>query len=178
MRLELEGFLLAGDPHARGIIWDLAVDEQKGELYVLSDTRPMRGVAEVRVFDRRGEYLRTIMPLNPTLPRSSVQDLCRKTAREGGAELVIPKLFEPWGEVSMYGDWWHHPQKMTLAPNGDLIMDCQGIGSEFPHPELPFGTISGLSVWKDRLFVVDELNRRIVKCRIIYGKPVKKAPRS
>ena len=48
-------------------------------------------------------------------------------------------------------------------------MDCQGRGSKFPHPELPFGTISALSVWKDRLFVVDVLNRRIVKCRIVYG---------
>jgi hypothetical protein len=45
-------------------------------------------------------------------------------------------------------------------------MDCQGKGSRFPHPELPFGTISALSVWKDRLFAVDMLNRRIVKCRI------------
>ncbi len=55
-------------------------------------------------------------------------------------------------------------------------MDCQGIGSESPHPELPFGSISGLSVWKDRLFVVDELNRRIVKCRIIYGQAEEKGP--
>ncbi len=122
VKLELEEFLLAGDPHARGIIWDLAVDQEKGELYVLSDTRPVRGVAELRVFDRRGKYLRTIMPFNPTLPRSSVRDLCRKTAREGGTELVIPKLFQPWGELSLYGDWWHHPQKIALAPGGDLIM--------------------------------------------------------
>ena len=120
--LELEGFLLAGDPHARGIIWDLAVDEKKGELYVLSDTRLARGVAEVRVFDRRGQYLRTIMPFNPTLPRSRVWDLCEKMAREGQAELVIPKLFEPWGELSPYGDWWHHPQKMALTPDGDLVL--------------------------------------------------------
>ena len=122
VKLELEGFLLAGDPHARGIIWDLAVDQEKGELYVLSDTRPVRGVAELRVFDRRGKYLRTIMPLSPTLPRASVRDLCRQTAREGEAELIVPKLFQPWGERSMYGDWWHHPQKMALAPDGDLIM--------------------------------------------------------
>jgi hypothetical protein len=47
-------------------------------------------------------------------------------------------------------------------------MDCKGKGSAYPHPELPFGTISALSVWKDRLFVVDVLNRRVVKCRIIY----------
>jgi hypothetical protein len=46
-------------------------------------------------------------------------------------------------------------------------MDCQGAGSKHPHPDLPFGSISALSVWKDRLLVVDELNRRIVKCRII-----------
>jgi len=52
-------------------------------------------------------------------------------------------------------------------------MDCRGKGSRFPHPELPFGTISSLSVWKDRLFVVDELNRRIVKCRIVY-EPAKR----
>ena len=34
-------------------------------------------------------------------------------------------------------------------------MDCQGKGSKYPHPELPFGMISALSVWKDRLFAVD-----------------------
>ena len=120
--LELEKFLLAGDPHARGIIWDLAVDESQGELYVLADTRPVRGVPEVRVFDRQGAYLRTIMPFNPNLPPASVRDLCRQTAREMGAELVMPKLFLPWGEPSWYGDWWHHPQKMARAPGGDLIM--------------------------------------------------------
>jgi DNA-binding beta-propeller fold protein YncE len=123
VKLELEGFLLAGDPHARGIIWDLAVNERKGELYVLSDPRPARGMAEARVFDRRGEYLRTVMPLNPTLPHSSVRDLCRKMAREGGTELAIPKLFEvSAGELSIYGPQWNLPQKMALAPNGDLIM--------------------------------------------------------
>ena len=52
-------------------------------------------------------------------------------------------------------------------------LDCQGRGSKFPHPELPFGAISALSVWKDRLFVVDVLNRRIVKCRVIYGQAEK-----
>jgi len=120
--LELEGFLLTGGPHARGTIWDLAVDEAQGELYVLSDTRPVRGVAEVRVFDRRGKYLRTVMPFNPNLPASRVRDLCRTTAHEMGTSLVVPKLFEPFGEPSFYGDWWHHPQKMVLAPNGDLVM--------------------------------------------------------
>jgi len=48
-------------------------------------------------------------------------------------------------------------------------MDCRGKGSRFPHPELPFGAISGLAVWRDRLFVLDEVNRRLVKCRILYG---------
>jgi hypothetical protein len=54
-------------------------------------------------------------------------------------------------------------------------MDCQGKGSAYPHPELPFGTISALSVWEDRLFAVDVLNRRIVKCRIVYDQAKKKA---
>ena len=117
------GVPAGGRSSCAGIIWDLAVDEQKGELYVLSDPRPVQGSAELRVFDRQGEYLRTIMPLNPTLPRSSVRDLCRKTAREGEAELVIPKLFETLcGSLSLYGAWWHLPQKMALAPDGDLIM--------------------------------------------------------
>ena len=57
-------------------------------------------------------------------------------------------------------------------------LDCQGKGSKFPHPELPFGAISAISVWKDRLFVVDELNRRIVKCRIVYGQAEKPRPGS
>ena len=54
-------------------------------------------------------------------------------------------------------------------------MDCKGKGSACPHPELPFGSISALSVWKDRLFVVDGLNRRIAKCRIIYDPAKRKA---
>lgn len=123
VRLELEGFLLAGDPHACGIIWDLAVDERKGELYVLSDPRRVREAPELRVFDRQGEYLRTIMPFHPTLPPSSVRDLCAQTAREGDTELVIPKLFETLcGSLSLYGAYWHLPQKMTLLPDGDLIL--------------------------------------------------------
>jgi len=40
---------------------------RKGELYVLSDTRPVRGVAELRVFDRRGRALRTIT--HPSIQR-------------------------------------------------------------------------------------------------------------
>ena len=123
VRLELEGFLLGGDPHARGIIWDLAVDEKKGELYVLSVPR-MRMAPQIQVFDRRGKYLRTVMPFNPSLPRAGLKDLCWKTALEGGAELVVPKLYETpcWADLAIYGEWWHLPQKMILAPNGDLIM--------------------------------------------------------
>ncbi len=102
VRLELEKFLLDGDPHACGIIWDLAVDEQKGELYMLCEPRRVRGVGEVRVFGRSGEYLRTIMPLNPTLPYSSVRDICHKIAREGGTELIVPKFDLSWGETSFY----------------------------------------------------------------------------
>ena len=78
VRLELEEFLMAGDPRTHGHIWDLAVDEEKGELYVLSDPRRVRGVEELKVYDRNGEYLRTIMPFNPTLPRSSVRDISSK----------------------------------------------------------------------------------------------------
>jgi len=121
--LEFEGFLLSGDPHARAFIWDLAVDDKTGELYVLSAPR-RRACCDVRVFNREGEYLRTIIPFNPTLPHQAVSDLCARKAVEAGVELVVPKLFEIFGAVepSLYGEWWHLPQKLILAPNGDLIM--------------------------------------------------------
>jgi len=53
--------------------------------------------------------------------------------------------------------------------------DCKGKGSAYPHPELPFGSISGLAVWKDKLFVMDVLNRRLVKCNISYDPALKSA---
>ena len=122
VRIELEGFLLGGNVHARALIWDLAVDQRKGELYVLSAARRKSSI-ELRVFDRKGEYLRTVMPLSPTLSKESVSDLCRKTVLEGSTELIVPKLFETCGtEPSLYGEYWHLPQSLALAPNGDLIM--------------------------------------------------------
>ena len=54
-------------------------------------------------------------------------------------------------------------------------IDCRGKGNKYPHPELPFGMISALSIWKDRLFAVDVVNRRVVKCRIIYDLAKRKA---
>ncbi len=53
--------------------------------------------------------------------------------------------------------------------------DCKGKGSKYPHPELPFGNISSLAVWKDKLFVMDVLNRRLVKCNITYDPALKSA---
>ena len=106
VRLELEKFILEGDPHACGIIWDLAVDAQKGELFVLCEPKRVGGVGEVRVFDRSGAYLRTIMPLHPTLPYSSVRDICKEVVREGGTELIVPKYDLSWGEISFYGTFW------------------------------------------------------------------------
>ena len=122
VRIELEEFLLGGNVHARALIWDLAVDEKKGELYVLSAAR-RKSAIELRVFDRQGNYLRTIMPFNPTLTRDSVSDLCRKTVTEDSTELVVPEVFETCGtEPSLYGEYWHLPQSISIAPNGDLIM--------------------------------------------------------
>ncbi len=123
VRLELEGFLFGSDPHARGLIWDLAVNERAGELYVLAVPR-VRSCPEIQVFDRQGRYLRTVMPFNPTLPREKVRDLASGTAVEGGSKLVLPKRFEIFGavETSLYGEWWHFPQKIAVAPDGDLIL--------------------------------------------------------
>ena len=74
-----------------------------------------------------------------------------------------------------------HSVQVISCATGKLVgefgsygnMDCQGPGSKFPHPELPVGIISALSVWQDRLFFVDVLNRRIAKCRIVYGEAEK-----
>jgi hypothetical protein len=71
-----------------------------------------------------------------------------------------------------------HSVQVISCETGKLVgefgsygnMDCQGPGSKCPHPELPVGIISALSVWQDRLFFVDMLNRRIAKCRIVYGE--------
>ncbi len=122
VRLELGEFLLEGDPHACGIIWDLAVDQQKGELFVLCEPKRVGGVGELRVFDRSGAYQRTIMPLNPTLPYSSVRDICQEVVREGGTELIVPKFDLSWGEPSFYGSFWDSHKKISLAPDGDLVI--------------------------------------------------------
>jgi len=122
VRVELESFLLDGDPHACGIVWDLAVDDKKGELYVLCEPKRVGGVGEVRVFDRSGAYLRTIMPFNPTLPHSSVRDICQALVREGGTELTVPKFDLSWGEPSFYGGFWDGHKKIALAPDGDLVI--------------------------------------------------------
>ena len=87
------------------------------------------------------------------------------------------------GRGYLYAAGLHSVQVIDCA-TGKLVgefgsygnLDCQGKGSRFPHPELPFGTISALSVWQDRLFVVDVLNRRIAKCRIVYGQAEKQGP--
>ena len=63
------------------------------------------------------------MPFSPTLPRADVDDLCAGTAMESGTELTRPKLFETLcGSLAIYGAYWHLPQKMILAPDGDLIL--------------------------------------------------------
>jgi len=146
VRLELESFLLDGDPHACGMIWDLAVDEQKGELFVLCEPKRVGGVGEVRVFDRSGAYLRTIMPFNPTLPSSNVRDICQEVVREDGTELIVPKFDLSWGEPSFYGGFWDSHKKIALAPDGDLVISdiyrgkLMRIGTDGSLPEEGWNT--------------------------------------
>lgn len=74
-----------------------------------------------------------------------------------------------------------HSVQIVDTATGELVgdfgsygnADCKGKGSAYPHPELPFGSISALAVWKDKLFVMDVLNRRLVKCRITYDESLK-----
>jgi sugar lactone lactonase YvrE len=84
----------------------------------------VRNPPEVQVFDRQGKYLRTVLPYNPTLARDKVKDLAQGVAVEGGVNLIQPKRFEIFGavETSLYGEWMHFPQKIVVAPNGDLLL--------------------------------------------------------
>ena len=74
-----------------------------------------------------------------------------------------------------------HSVQVIDTESGDLVgefgsygnADCRGAGSEYPHPALPFGSISSLAVWEDKLFVLDVLNRRLVKCNITYDPTLK-----
>jgi hypothetical protein len=74
-----------------------------------------------------------------------------------------------------------HSVQVVDTETGDLVgefgsygnADCRGKGSAYPHPELPFGSISSLAVWKDKLFVMDVLNRRLVRLNITYDPALK-----
>ena len=122
VRLELEDIYLDGDPHAYGFIWDIAIDEKKGEVYVMCEPRRVRGVGEVRVFDRYGAYLRTIMPFNPAVTSDSMDAISQAVVREGGSEFAVPELDLSWGDVNFYGTFWDSQKKIALAPDGDLII--------------------------------------------------------
>src|SRR5262249_54144067 len=65
-----------------------------------------------------------LMPFNPTLPWDRIRDLAQGTVVEGGTTLIVPKRFEIFGavETSLYGEWWHFPQKIAVAPDGDLLL--------------------------------------------------------
>ena len=79
-------------------------------------------------------------------------------ATKHSVQVVDTETGELVGDFGSYGNW-----------------DCKGKGSAYPHPELPFGSISGLAVWKDKLFVMDVLNRRLVKPDISYDPGLKAA---
>jgi len=76
----------------------------------------------VRVFDRQGKYLRTIMPFNPNLPRSSVQDLCRMMAREGRRNWSSRSFSRRFAARSPCTALVASAAKNGGGPNGDLIL--------------------------------------------------------
>ena len=90
-----------------------------------------RDWAQLRAFDSDGNYLQTLMPFNPNLGKDKVKDLCRRIHREDGKDLVVPKVFEVFGEVSfsLYGEGWNTPNRIVVDENGDLIMSNTHRGS-------------------------------------------------
>ena len=152
VRLELEDIFLDGDPHVYGFVWDIAIDEKKGEVYVMCEPRRVRGVGEVRVFDRHGTYLRTIMPFNPAVTSDSMDAISQAVVREGGSEFAVPKLDLSWGDVNFYGTFWDSQKKIALAPDGDLIITdiyrgrLMKIGTDGSLPEMGWSSGKALHV--------------------------------
>jgi sugar lactone lactonase YvrE len=92
----------------------------------------------------------------------------------------INQALDDKGYVYMAGK---HSVQVIDTETGKLVgefgsygnIDCKGKGSAYPNPELPFGNISSLAVWKDKLFAMDVVNRRLAKCRIVYDPALKGA---
>jgi hypothetical protein len=176
-----------GNPRHRDLLQlmdtrGLLVDEQ-GSLYVLAcpraPTRTDEGYWTARdlflskfspsggapVWSRRWEGIvgrgagrvawmqTTCVCLNPRLHQALDGKGYLFVANKFSVQVIDCKSGRRVGEFGSYGN-----------------MDCLGKDSAYPHPELPFGTIAAVAVWKDRLFVVDAMNARIAKCRITYSE--------
>ncbi len=119
MRAAFDGFVGA-DPYVMGRVRGLAVDA-KGELYVLEQSYDghFPGPFGLRVYDRGGTYLRTLMPFPANLKAADLADF---KVIEGPEGTYLP--------CNQYSVWPHiHPYisdrvklSQSILPDGTLLL--------------------------------------------------------
>ncbi len=125
-RATLEKYL-GWDGNTLSPVASLAVGE-KGELYVLMRSWVSRGRTELRVFDRNGKYLRTLMPYSAKTPperTKSVGHLMIDGQR-------IPIVFSGHAHALHPLAMGLKDQTMAWNPNGHLVV-VSSIGTAFEH---------------------------------------------
>jgi len=130
VRLGLTGKLkrhVGCDPHAFRTIVGLAVSA-KGELFVL-DSEFTYGGGGLRVYDRRGKYLRTIVPYSAALPAERLAAIGQLTFPDGSR---LPIVYNAHGQnLHPYASGMKH-QTMAFDAGGRLVL-FSAVGSIVEH---------------------------------------------
>ena len=130
VRVGLTGRLekqLGFDPYNFRAIVGLAVNA-KGELFVL-DSQGTYGASGLRVFDRQGKYLRTVIPYSASLPAGRLASIGQLTLKDGRR---LPIVYNAHGQnLHPYTSGMKH-QTMAIDPAGRLVF-FSAVGSIVEH---------------------------------------------
>jgi len=118
MAVGLDGFV--GDsPYYVARVRGLTV-AKSGNLYVLQQAYDghFYGPYDIRVFDRSGKYLRTIMPISATAPK---QDVAAFNPVDAPGPSIVPRNF-----YSVWPDLYPFPRDQGLRLSPTMISDGAG----------------------------------------------------
>ena len=118
---------VAFDPHAFRRIVGLAVND-KGELFVL-DSQYAHGGCGLRVYDRRGAYLRTLIPYSASLPEERLAAIGRLGLADGRR---LPIVYNAHGQNLHPFTSGMKPQTMAFDPAGRLVF-FSAVGTIVEH---------------------------------------------